>query len=202
MFPIYKNTVTQQELYDALDYVNHSREKRAYYAQLVRRTPGLFPKVLTLLFQVDDPRSARAAWIAEFVCKEDISVILPHLDTFLTQLHTVHLDAAVRPVAKICEYLTLSYYKELFLLSRTHIQAQHKELIIENCFDWLITDQKVAPQAYSLTCLYLLGTEYDWVHNELSLIMEANYEKGTAAYKARCRHMREAIQKFKKRKRK
>lgn len=191
--------MTQQELYNALDYVNHSREKRAYYAQLVLGSPDLFPKILTILFQVDDPRSPRAAWIAEFVCKEDITAILPHLDTFVPHIGSVHLDAAVRPVAKICEYLTLSYYKTQLPLSRKYIQSKHKELIIENCFDWLITEQKVAPQAYALTCLYLLGTEYDWVHGELLMIMEANYEKGTAAYKARCRHMTEAIRKFKKR---
>jgi len=198
MLPIYKNTVTQQELYNALDYVNHSREKRAYYAQLVLGSPDLFPKVLTILFQVDDPRSHRAAWIAEFVCREDIRVILPHLDAFLPHIQTVHLDAAVRPVAKICEYLILSCYKVQLPLSRKHIKPSHKELIIENCFDWLITNQKVAPQAYALTCLYHLGTEYDWVHDELTMIMEANYEKGTAAYKARCRHMKEAIRKFNK----
>ena len=190
----------KQELYQALDYVNHSREKRKYYSQLVLDQPDLFPKVLSILFQVDDPRSSRAAWIVEFVCKVDSTAILPHLDSFLKQLHTVHQDSAVRPVAKICEYLALAYYKEQLPLTQKMLQPHHKELIISHCFDWLITDQKVAPKAYAMTALYLLGTEYDWVHPELYTIMEAGYHEGSAAYKARCRHMFEAIKKFKKEK--
>ena len=147
---------------------------------------------------VDDTRSPRAAWIIEFCCKEDVSPILPHLDAFLSKLNTVYQDPAVRPVAKVCEYLTIAYYKKKHTLARNMLQPHHKELIIENCFDWLITDQKVAPKAYALTTLFLLGTEYDWVHPELKMIMEADYHKGSAAYKARCRHMLDAIEKFKK----
>ena len=190
--------MTSQELYTSLDNVNHSREKRKFYANLVMDNPHLMKDILEILFKVDDPISCRAAWVAEFVCKSDLSPMYPHLDYFTEHMHKVHLDSAVRPVAKICEYVCLSYFKKKDALSRKQITTIHKERITEACFDWLITEQKVAPKAYSLTSLFYLGTENDWIHPELHRIMEDDYHKGSAAYKARCRHMFENIRKFKK----
>jgi len=191
--------VTPQELYNSLDYVNHSRAKRKFYAELVIDNPHLMKDVLDIVFQIDDPISCRAAWVAEFVCKTNLAPLYDHLDYFTEHMQKVHQDSAVRPVAKICEYLCLSYFKQMDTLSRKHISNLHKERITEACFDWLITEQKVAPKAYSLTSLFYLGTEYEWIHPELHRIMEDDYHKGSAAYKARCRHMFENIKKFNKR---
>ncbi|MFC4636521.1 adenylosuccinate lyase [Dokdonia ponticola] len=188
--------MTYQELYEQLDYVNHSREKRAYYSQLVIRTPELMPHVLAILFKVDDPISNRAGWLLEFVCKTDIRMLFPYLDLFTEKMGTVYQHSALRPVAKICEYLTLSYYKKKDSQTQKHLTMLHKERITEAGFDWIITDQKVAVKAYTLTTLFLLGTEIDWIHPELKRIMEDDYAKGSAAYKARCRHMFEALRKF------
>lgn len=188
--------MTQNELYNELNYVNHSREKRAYYAQLVISTPELMPHVIAILFKVDDPISNRAGWLLEFVCKTDITMLFPYLDLFTEKMHSVHQDSALRPVAKICEYLTLSYYKKKHPETIKYLTKLHKERITEAGFDWLITEQKVAVKAYTLTSLFLLGTEIDWIHPELKRIMEDDYHKGSAAYKARCRHMFEALKKF------
>jgi len=190
--------VTYQELYDQLSYVNHSRKKRAYYAQLVIGNPSLMPLIIKILFKVNDPISNRAGWLLEFVCKTDLSMLFPYLDVFTEKMSTVHQDSAVRPVAKICEYLALSYYKKKNPKTIKYLTRIHKERITEAGFDWLITEQKVAVKAYTMTSLFWLGTEIDWIHSELHRIMEDDYHKGSAAYKARCRHMFEAIKKFRK----
>ncbi|WP_405210649.1 adenylosuccinate lyase [Dokdonia sp. Asnod2-E02] len=190
--------MTLNELYKDLDYVNHSREKRAYYAQLIVDNPGAMRHVLEILFMVDDPRSNRAGWLAEFATKMNITIILPHLDYFTKHMHTVYQDSALRPVAKICEYLTISYYTEKHPETRKMLLSSHKNCIIECGFDWLITDQKVAVKAYTLTSLYHLGTETDWVHPELKRFMEDGYHTGSAAFKARCRHVKKWIKKFNK----
>lgn len=192
--------MTSTELYRELNYVNHSREKRAYYAALVLEEPALFPVLLEILFLVDDKVSHRAGWIIEFTCKQDISICYPYLDVLTRNMHTVYQDSALRPVAKICECLTLDYYKVQSLLAQKSLKHQHKERIIEAGFDWLITDQKVAVKAYTLTSLFWLGTEIDWVHKELKRIMEEDYASQSAAYKARCRHTFKAIKQFEKKK--
>ncbi|TVZ23182.1 hypothetical protein JM84_2100 [Dokdonia sp. Hel_I_63] len=181
--------MTLSELYNELAYVNHSREKRAYYAQLILNEPGLMELVLEILFMVDDTRSPKAGWIAEFATKEDITIIFPHLELFTTKMHTVYQDTALRPVSKICEELAISYFKIKNLQTRASLTKIQRERMVTAAFDWLITDQRVAVKAYSMTSLYYLGTEFNWIHEDLQRIMEENYMTSSAAYKARCKHI-------------
>ena len=181
--------MTTEELNKELGYVNHSRENRKKYALMVINNPELLPKVMDILFNVDDKVSYRAAWLMEFVAREDLNAILPHLDRFTKEMHKIHLDPAVRPVAKICEYLIEAYYHKDPNKIKQVLTPEHKERIIELSFDYLITDQKIAPKAYSMGTLYLLGKDYDWIHPELILILERDFHSGTAGFKARARRL-------------
>lgn len=193
--------MNQEELYHALDYVDHSREKRAQMSTLILENPQLIGPLMEIAFSVDDPISNRACWIMEFTAKENLSYILPYLDTFTENLNRVHFDSSVRPIAKICELLMKAYFTKLSNETQgksietqresTEIQKaltiNHLERITAACFDWLIGEHKVAAQAYSMTSLLLLGRKFDWIHPELKMILEQNYASGSAAYKARAR---------------
>ncbi|WP_452220435.1 adenylosuccinate lyase [Lacinutrix salivirga] len=181
--------MTTQQLFTELNYVNHSREKRLYYANLVIDNPDLIPKLLDIIFMVNDKQSPRAAWVFEFMCKENLEEITPYLDQFTTAIRKVHLDSAVRPVAKVCEYLATAYYSKEPNKIKTTLNNTHKERIIETCFDWMIRDEKVAVKAYSMTTLFLFGRDYDWVYPELSTIIERDYTTQSAAFKARGRQI-------------
>lgn len=187
--------MTTAELYEELNYVNHSREKRLYYANLVIENPDLIPKLLNILFMVDDKVSPRAAWVLEFMCSKNIKYIIPYLDEFTENMNLVHLDSAVRPVAKICELLTKAYTTKTNIYIVNIIKEKHKERIIETCFDYMINDEKVAPKAYAMNTLFLLGKEYDWIHPELALILERDFHLQSAAFKARARHILKKIKK-------
>ena len=100
----------------------------------------------------------------------------------------MHLDSAVRPMAKICEFLIKAYFAESGSDIQKNLTDHHLELIATTCFDWLIGEHKVAAKAYSMTSLLLLGRKFDWIHSELKIIIEQNYHNGSAAYKARARH--------------
>ena len=204
--------MTQDELYASLDYVNHSREKRAEMSGLILDNPHLVKLLMAFAFDVDDPISSRACWVMEFAAKEDLNYVLPYIDEFTGNLGKVHVDSAVRPVAKICEYLIDAYFSETrnsepqnsetrnskprnseTQNSKTPNKVQetltevHLEHIVTACFDWLIGEHKVAPQAYAMTCLLLLGRRFDWIYPELKMILEKNYAQGSPAYKARAR---------------
>ena len=183
------------DLNKELEYVNHSRENRKRYAKMVIENPGLLPEVLDILFDVDNKKSCRAAWLIEFVSREDLNVILPHLDRFTSEMQRVYMDSAVRPVARVCERLIKAYYGREDHRAKEFLKPLHKERIIELSFDYLIGKQKVAPKAYSITSLYLLGTEYDWIHPELRLILEKDYGKGSPGYKARSRRVLDKLKK-------
>ena len=187
--------MTTEQLYNELNYVNHSREKRLFYSHLMRDNPELVPKLLEILFRVDDKISPRAAWVFEFMCKDNIDTIIPYLDTFTSNLHKVHLDSAVRPVAKICEFLANAYTSKLYNNIKVALTEQHKERIIETCFDYMINDEKVAAKAYGMTTLFLFGKGYDWVYPELKLILERDFQSQSAAFKARARHILKKLKK-------
>nr|WP_139000525.1 adenylosuccinate lyase [Hyunsoonleella aestuarii] len=187
--------MTTEQLYNELNYVNHSREKRLYYSKMLQEKPNLIPSLLDILFRVDDKISPRATWVFEFMCNEDITIIAPYLDTFTANIKNVHLDSAVRPIAKICEFLAKAYTSKTDNYIKLILTETHKERIIETCFDYMINDEKIAPKAYSMNTLFLLGKEYDWVHPELALILERDFHLQSSGFKARARHILKKIKK-------
>lgn len=179
--------MTIKELNTALDYVDHTREKRTQMAKLVIDNPNIIKPLLDIIGLENNPLSSRAAWILEFAIRQKSNLIYPFLDSFSTLISNVSLEGSVRPMAKICELLVQSFYSKTQNNSKNHITRKHLERITTCCFDWLIGDYKVAPKAYAITTLFFLGKEFKWIHPELKIILEQNYVKGSAAYKARAR---------------
>ncbi|MFS4468089.1 adenylosuccinate lyase [Maribacter sp. 2210JD10-5] len=175
------------ELYEALNYVNHSREKRLEMAHLVSENPHLVKPLLDIALKIDDPISAKACWVMEFTARENLPYIFPHLDPFTENLQSLKLESSIRPFAKICELLCISYFKQKDESVQNAVGEIHLERMATACFDWLIGDYKVAPKAYSMTSLLLMGSKFKWIHPELKMVLEQNYGTGSAAYKARSR---------------
>ncbi|WP_378176141.1 hypothetical protein [Aquimarina sp. SS2-1] len=122
-------------LEDEIRSTNHSREKRNYFANLILQNPDLLPQLLEICHLTDDEISCKASWGLEFLCKKNLEAMLPYLDTFIALLPKVYQDPAVRPVAKICEYLMLAYYKDKSPEVKKYITLSHREKITEACFD-------------------------------------------------------------------
>ncbi|NNE33173.1 MAG: adenylosuccinate lyase [Winogradskyella sp.] len=185
--------MTKDQLYKELNYVDHSRKKRLHYANIIIDDTKLITPLLEILFDVDDKISCRAAWVFEFICNEKLDIIIPHLDVFTSNLSEVHLDPAVRPVAKVCEYLVKAYYSKTDNKIKHTLTENHKKQIVEACFDWMINDEKIAPKAYAMNSLFLLGTEYEWIHPELAIILERDFQIQSSGFKARARHILKKI---------
>ena len=179
--------MTQKQLNLALDYVTHSRKKRAEMSAIILDNPQLIASLLKIAFSVDNPISKRACWVMEFTAKENLAYIFPYLNTFTENLNRVHFDSSIRPMAKICEYLLKEYFSDTSNEIKVIMNDIHLERMTSACFDWLIGKYKVAPKAYSMTCLLLLGRKFSWIHPELKILLEQNYSKGSTAYKARAR---------------
>lgn len=193
MFKNNKNRLNTDQLYDALNYVDHSRANRMKYAHMVIDNPKLIPKLLEILFMVDDKISCRAAWVLEFMCGEKLEEIIPYLDDFTQNIHKIHLDSAVRPVAKICEYLAVAQASRKIDTFRFVLRDTHKEKIIEACFDWMINDEKIATKSYAMKTLFILGKEKKWVHPELAIILERDFQMQSSGFQARARHIMKKI---------
>jgi len=163
-----------------LDYVTGYRVNRQKYADEVLHNPELFPELIQLCFQTSNKNSSKAFWILEFVSYQKLEWMEKHLDFFCSQIKNLKDESAIRPAAKICQLLVLSHFKK----KEIKLSEKHLEEITESCFDWLINDIKVAPKAYSMRTLYLLGQHYDWILPELKTIITKDFPNHSAAYKA------------------
>ena len=179
----------RSELYEALEYVNHSKANRLRMARSIMENPELVDPLLDIAYSLKEPLSSRACWSIEFAARQDLRFLDNYLDRFISGMSTVKSDSSVRPVAKICELLILEYYQNSSQHNPSNLSHDQLEQIATACFDWLIEDQKVAPKAYSMTCLYHLGKTFKWIHPELKLVLEDNYASGSAGYKARARRI-------------
>lgn len=172
-----------------IDSVTGHRENRHKHADEVLENPTLFPELIRLCFLSSNKNAAKACWILELVCYEKLEWLQEHLDFFCSNIKNLTDDSAIRPAAKICLLLTISHFKKKeILLNENQLQR-----ITETCFDWLLTDTKVASKCYSIRALHLIGKHFDWIHPELKIILEKDYSKHSAAYKAVAREILKKI---------
>jgi len=164
---------------------NAKRENRMRVASLALNNPELLPFLLEISFEVDNKLSIKAAWSLELVLEQKIDWLSPHLNYFTQTIGTVKFDSAVRPMSKICNFIAIAYTSKKDSLIKEFLTKEQIDLIIETGFDWMISNQKVAVKAYTMNALFLLGKNYDWVHEELKLIIQQNITNESAAYKAR-----------------
>ena len=179
--------MTKKELYQSLGYINATRRKRTEMATIVLTNTDLLEPLMEIAFDVDNPISSKACWILEYVAKENLDNILPFIDIFTHKISSLKLDSSVRPMAKICKFLTNAYFSKTKNKTKETLTSNHLELMAAACFDWLIGEHKVASKAYSMTSLLLLGRKFEWIHPELKMVLQQDFSSGSAAYKARAK---------------
>lgn len=135
------------------------RKDREKLANFVLNNPDNFERLLNTCFKINENISYKAAWVLEIVCLKNIQILVPHLETFLENLPKVYKHQAVRPLAIVCKEITMRYYTKKMPSLRFVLHKKHRKQLTEICFDWLITNQKVAVKAYAMQCLFLLGQE-------------------------------------------
>ncbi len=173
-----KNDLTNQ-----IDQViNAKRVYRDAATDFVITNPETFSFLLELVFENQDRTAIKSTWVLELVCQKNILLIINHLDFFINNINTITDESALRPISKICLYIVKAVRKNDLKLTKNQ-----KEKIIESNFDWIISNHKVATQAFAMDTLYLLGLEYKWVLQELKLILEKNTNSGSAGYQSRAK---------------
>ena len=184
-----------ETLLEKLNYNQAYRQTRLEAAQWVMNHPETFPKLIDYCFQIHTELSYRATWVLEFVCAEQLELLHPHLDQYFEKLPNVYQDQALRPLAKICEMIAVSYYKRKEPQLLTVLSEAHKKVMTTCCFDWLISNQKVACKVFAMTTLFYLGTEFEWIHPELKAVISENIHENSPAYRARGKDVLKKISK-------
>ncbi len=177
-----------------INYAKAYRANRLAGAQWVIEHPETIPELIDYVYlEKQKEITHKAAWVLEFVVIENPSLLYNHLDLFFERITFPKKEQTVRPLANIAEKLCLAHYKASKKHSKPPLTAAHKEILTEACFDWIIEDKKVACTARAMTCLYLLGTEIEWIHPELKVILTQKLPSGSAGYKNRAQKIIEKI---------
>ncbi|QBN20662.1 hypothetical protein E1750_14380 [Flavobacterium nackdongense] len=176
-----------------LNSVTGHRANRQQLANEVLENKEIFLVLTQYCFQFSNKSVPKAFWILELLCYQKLEWLVPHLDLFCSKIKNLTQDSAIRPAAKIVLLLTISHFKKKeILLTENQLQQ-----ITETCFDWLLTDTKVASKCYAIRSLYLIGHHFDWIHPELKIILEKEYTSHSAAFQAVGREILRKINKQK-----
>ena len=186
------------ELFNQINYEKAYRKNRLDAANWVLTHPESLEELLHYCFCEDQRLATKATWVLEFVFRENLESMYPFLEYIFNNLPKAKGDGQLRSFALLSELLTIQYYKKKDATLLPIFTSNHKEIMIECCFDWMITNQKVACQARAMLALFHLGTEINWVHPELATIITSKLPQGSAGYKNRGKKVLEMIHKHQK----
>lgn len=164
-----------QEL-DSLDFSIKSRE---HFASELLKDPNKIQEAIRFLNSSEFKYSEKLLAALEFTSRKNLSILFPFLDVLIDIAKDYSGQAGRRALSKIISI----FIKDTDL----QLNFQQKEKIIPICFDWLLSQEKVAVKVFSMEALYLLSTEYHWVKDDLKAILIKDYNSHSAGYKARAR---------------
>lgn len=178
-----------EDLKEKLMEVNSSRQKREEIAYWITKKPHYVRETLQWYFTPESELLVNASWALEVICQHKAEFFFKYMHLFFEQLPYIKNDSALRSSAKICEMLCHYHYMKVFGIFSTILNKEEKQSITECCFDWLITNQKVACQVHAMLSLYYLGFGEDWIHPALKNILIENIPHQSAGYRARARNI-------------
>jgi len=147
------------------------------------------PFLIEMTFGDQKKVAIRSSWILELVCLQNIDFLTSRIDYFIENIDRTSDESILRPLAKICFLIAEACYSDTDNHIRSKVTELHKNKIIEVAFDWLINRHNVANQAYAMDTLFLFGKEFNWISNELKLVLEKHIINGSPGYQVRAKRI-------------
>jgi len=189
-----KQKTNKFSLLKELNAINNAgRESRLKVAKMVLKDQELFESLLETAFEHDNELSVKAIWVLELVCEKNLEWMAFNLPYFIKNISKPTEESAVRSISKICNLIAQDYNSKFDSPIKLIMTEDHVSQMIETCFDWLISDFKVATKAHAMETLYFLGIKTGWVHYELKMIIEKNLPIESPGYIARAKKVLESM---------
>lgn len=169
-------TPMNEAFYQLVEKSTAHRLNREFIRDYVIQNPDKLQFLMEIGLNENDKIHFKACWSLELIFELKLELLLPFLDDFIAKIPFYRNDSAIRPVSKICLFLSKS--------KTVKLTENQETKIIETCLDWLIQDEKVAAKVYSMRTLYNLGKKHPWINDELKIILSQDYPSHSAAYKA------------------
>ena len=189
-----KQNLNKFSLLKELNAINNAgRESRLKVAKMVLKDQELFESLLETAFEHDNELSVKAIWVLELVCEKNLEWMAFNLPYFIKNISKPTEESAVRSISKICNLIAQDYNSKFDSPIKLIMTEDLVSQMIETCFDWLISDFKVATKAHAMETLYFLGIKTGWVHYELKMIIEKNLPIESPGYIARAKKVLESM---------
>ncbi len=175
------------ELTKIIAQTTGSKNSRQATAGFIMAHSELLNNFISICFEIQNPDHYKACWVMELIAYEKLDWFQEYLDLICSKSKMLTNESAIRPLSKVIFLLIETHYKNA--KNEIHFTEAQREELVEINFDWLITDTKVATKVYVMRSLQLLGKEHNWIHHELRIILEKDYNNHSAAYKAVAREI-------------
>jgi hypothetical protein len=185
--------MTPSELQNRLTSGRISKEKIIVLVEELQEQPELVKTLLDTIWIEDKEGTFNASWVFDHLMRKKLDYVLPYITNFAGGLAGLQSESCIRPIAHVCELITIARYKKKDAKYVDGIPPKNLEQIVSACFDWLLGSRKVAAKVFAMTSLLHLGTEFKWIHPELKSILENSINSGTVGYKFRALKTLEAI---------
>ena len=153
----------------------HSKTQAMKIAEYACASPKNFGELMACYMDKEYRLAQRTAWSVSWAARKRPEMVRPYLTAIVQQMQRsdVH-DAVKRNAVRILENIDIP-------------EELHGE-VMNACFGFLEDPATaVAIKAFSLTTLFNLSKRYPDIRPELKLLIEANWENETAAFKSRGR---------------
>lgn len=170
--------------YQNIEKSTAHRPVRDVMSGQVFENPELLKELIAVALDTNDKNHYKACWILELVLEKNMVWLKPYLDRFCEALPLYLHDGAVRSISKICWFASVCHMRSKDFLTESQLQQ-----ITESCFDWLISDAKVASKAYAMRALFENGKIQPWIYPEMKSILELGYPNHSAAYQAAAKEL-------------
>lgn len=177
-----------ETLYKYVQESTAHRPSRDFITNFIFENQQLLPDLMEILLDVKDKNHHKACWISELIFEKHIDWLSPYLDIFCKTLSSYSHEGALRSLSKICLF-SGNYHTKKLKSKEKFLNENHLELMTEACFDWLISDKKVATKAYAMRALFHFGKLQDWIYPELQVILEQQYASGSAGFQFACKEI-------------
>ena len=174
------------ELYQRIENSSAHTQNRIDNGTFIVQNPHLLDDLITVSFNVNDKNHLQACCILEKALELQLDLIYPYLDSVCDKISSLKNDSAVRSIARFIMLMVQDDTRK-FNQNQNYLTKNQLKKITENCFDWLISDLKIASKVYAIYTLYELGKTQDWIYPELKIILEQDSAKYSAGYKAAAR---------------
>ncbi len=144
---------------------------------------NLLPVLIAFSFDVNDKSHHRAAAKLDIVFELQFGLIYQFKDLILNNLHILKNDSAIRSISRFIILLVQENSKKITTNSNFLSEIQI-EKVTEVCFDWLISDYRVAVKQHAIYILFEIGKNQDWIYPELRIILEKDAFDSSPAYKS------------------